>query len=246
MLQNKTAIITGGSRGIGRAIAEEFARFGANVAVVYAGNREAALETCVRLGEYGVQAREYQCDVSDFCETEELVRRVIEDFGSVDILVNNAGITRDTLLLRMSEEDFDRVLEVNLRGAFLCMKQAARLMVRQRSGRIVNMSSVVGLRGNAGQVNYAASKAGLIGMTKSLARELAGRGVTVNAVAPGFIGTDMTEGLSDGVKQAILASIPAGRLGLPEEVARAVAFLAQDGSGYITGQVLCVDGGMAM
>ncbi len=246
MLQNKTAIITGGSRGIGRAIAEEFARFGANVAVVYAGNREAALETCVRLGEYGVQAREYQCDVSDFCETEELVRRVIEDFGSVDILVNNAGIVKDGLILSMKEEDFDRVISTNLKGAFHMTKHLFSHFMKKRAGRIVNIASVVGLTGNAGQANYAAAKAGLIGFTKSTARELAGRGVTCNAIAPGFIETDMTAALSDKVKEKILGGIPMKRPGRPEDVARLAAFLASDSAAYITGEVIRVDGGMCI
>lgn len=246
MLQNKTAIITGGSRGIGRAIAEEFARFGANVAVIYAGNREAALETCAKLGEYGVQAREYRCDVSDFCETEELVRRVIEDFGSVDILVNNAGIVKDGLILSMKEEDFDRVISTNLKGAFHMTKHLFSHFMKKRAGRIVNIASVVGLTGNAGQANYAAAKAGLIGFTKSTARELAGRGVTCNAIAPGFIETDMTAALSDKVKEKILGDIPMKRPGRPEDVARLAAFLASDSAAYITGEVIRVDGGMCI
>ena len=246
MLQNKTAIITGGSRGIGRAIAEEFARFGANVAVVYAGNREAALEACARLGEYGVQAREYRCDVSDFSATEELVRRVIEDFGSVDILVNNAGIVKDGLILSMKEEDFDRVISTNLKGAFHMTKHLFSHFMKKRAGRIVNIASVVGLTGNAGQANYAAAKAGLIGFTKSTARELAGRGVTCNAIAPGFIETDMTAALSDKVKEKILGDIPMKRPGRPEDVARLAAFLASDSAAYITGEVIRVDGGMCI
>ena len=243
---DRVCLVTGAGseNGIGFQTARILGDLGGKVIIVSTTDR--ILKRAEELRAGGADAKGMIADLMDRQAVQHLVKDIMGEYGRIDVLVNNAGITRDTLLLRMSEEDFDRVLEVNLRGAFLCMKQAARLMVRQRSGRIVNMSSVVGLRGNAGQVNYAASKAGLIGMTKSLARELAGRGVTVNAVAPGFIGTDMTKGLSDGVKQAILASIPAGRLGLPEEVARAVAFLAQDGSGYITGQVLCVDGGMAM
>ena len=245
-LQGKCAVVTGGSRGIGRAVCLELADQGADLLLNYAGNREAAEETAALCREKGVRAEIQQGDVSRAEDCSALFGQAAELYGRVDILVNNAGITRDTLLLRMSEEDFDRVLEVNLRGAFLCMKQAARLMVRQRSGRIVNMSSVVGLRGNAGQVNYAASKAGLIGMTKSLARELAGRGVTVNAVAPGFIATDMTAALSEEAAKAINQSIPQGRMGTPEDVAEAVLFLSSEQAGYITGQVLCVDGGMAM
>lgn len=245
-LQGKCAVVTGGSRGIGRAVCLELADQGADLLLNYAGNREAAEETAALCREKGVRAEIQQGDVSRAEDCSALFGQAAELYGRVDILVNNAGITRDTLLLRMSEEDFDRVLEVNLRGAFLCMKQAARLMVRQRSGRIVNMSSVVGLRGNAGQVNYAASKAGVIGMTKSLAKELAGRNITVNAVAPGFIGTDMTAALTETAKNAALGSIPMGRMGTPENVAKAVAFLAGEDAGYITGQVLAVDGGMSM
>lgn len=246
MLHNKNAIITGGSRGIGRAIAEEFARCGANVAVVYAGNREAALETCVKLGEYGVQAKEYQCDVSGFSATEELVRRVIEEFGSVDILVNNAGIVKDGLILSMKEEDFDRVISTNLKGAFHMTKHLFSHFMKKRAGRIINITSVVGLTGNAGQANYAAAKAGLIGFTKSTARELAGRGVTCNAIAPGFIETEMTGALSDKVKEKILSGIPMKRPGHPEDVAQLASFLASDFAAYITGEVIRVDGGMCI
>ena len=244
--EGKTAIVTGGSRGLGRAICLELARGGANVALCCAGNEAAARETVRAVEELGAKALAVRCDVSDAARVDELVKAALEAFGRIDILVNNAGITRDNLLMRMSEADFDAVINANLKGTFLCMKAVSRLMLKQRYGRIVNLSSVVGLRGNAGQVNYAASKAGVVGMTKSLAKELASRGVTVNAVAPGFIETDMTAALSESARAAAQESIPMNRLGAPEDVAKAVAFLASDAAAYITGQVLAVDGGMAM
>ena len=244
--EGKTAVVTGGSRGIGRAVCLELARGGANVVLCYAGNEAAAQETVRAVEALGAKALAVRCDVSDAARAEELVAAAAEAFGRVDILVNNAGITRDNLLMRMSEEDFDAVVAANLKGTFLCMRAVSKRMLKQRYGRIVNLSSVVGLRGNAGQVNYAASKAGVIGMTKSLARELAPRGVTVNAVAPGFIDPDMTAAMQDSARAAVLASVPMARLGQAEEVARAVAFLAGDDAAYITGQVLAVDGGMAM
>ena len=244
--EGRTAIVTGGSRGIGRAVCLELARGGANVVLCYAGNETAALETARSVEELGAKALTVRCDVSDADQADALVKAAVEAFDRVDILVNNAGITRDNLLLRMSEADFDAVISANLKGTFLCMKAVSRLMLKQRYGRIVNLSSVVGLRGNAGQVNYAASKAGVVGMTKSLAKELASRGVTVNAVAPGFIETDMTAALTEQARAAALGSIPMGRLGTAEDVAKAVAFLAGDSAAYITGQVLAVDGGMAM
>ena len=242
----KTAVVTGGSRGIGRAVCLELARGGANVVFCYAGNEAAAQETAQAVEALGVQALAVRCDVSDAAQAEGLVKTAAGRFGRVDILVNNAGVTRDNLVMRMSEADFDAVISANLKGTFLCMKAAYRLMLKQRYGRIVNLSSVVALRGNAGQVNYAASKAGVVGMTKSLAKELAGRGVTVNAVAPGFIETDMTAAMPEAARTAALGSIPMARLGAPEDVAKAVAFLASDAAAYITGQVLAVDGGMAM
>lgn len=242
----KTAVVTGGSRGIGRAVCLELAKGGANVVLCYAGNEAAANETVSACEALGAKALAVKCDVADSAQVKALMDEAVKAFGRIDILVNNAGITRDGLLMMMKEDDFDAVISANLRGTFLCMKAVSRLMMKQRYGRIVNLSSVVGLRGNAGQINYAASKAGVIGMTKSLAKELASRGVTVNAVAPGFIDTDMTAAMTETAKTATLAAIPMQRLGAPEDVARAVAFLASDSAAYITGQVLAVDGGMAM
>ena len=242
----KTAVVTGGSRGIGRAVCLELAKGGANVVLCYAGNEAAANDTVAACEALGVKALAVRCNVAEAGEVKALMDAAVQAFGRIDILVNNAGITRDGLLMMMKDEDFDAVINANLKGTFLCMKAVSRLMMRQRYGRIVNLSSVVGLRGNAGQVNYAASKAGVIGMTKSLAKELATRGVTVNAVAPGFIETDMTAAMPEAAKTATLASIPVARLGAPEDVAKAVAFLASDDAAYITGQVVRVDGGMAM
>ena len=245
-LTGKTAVVTGGSRGIGRAVCLELARRGANVALCYAGNEGAAQETVSACQALGAQALAVRCDVSDAEQVQSLMAAVTEAFGRIDILVNNAGITKDGLLMTMKEADFGAVLDTNLKGAFLCMKAVARPMMKQRWGRIVNLSSVVGLRGNAGQVNYAASKAGVIGMTKSAAKELATRGITVNAVAPGFIDTDMTAALPEAARSALLGTIPMQHLGAAEDVANAVAFFCGDEAGYVTGQVLCVDGGMAM
>ena len=242
----KTAVVTGGSRGLGRAVCLELARGGANVVFCYAGNEAAARETVSACEALGAKAMALRCDVSCEADVKALMDTALKTFGRIDILVNNAGITRDNLLMLMKPEDFDAVISANLKGTFLCMKAVTRQMVKQRYGRIVNLSSVVGLRGNAGQVNYAASKAGVIGMTKSLAKELAGRNITVNAVAPGFIDTDMTAALTDAARTAALGAIPMDRMGAPEDVARTVAFLASDEAGYITGQVLAVDGGMSM
>lgn len=245
-MNESVALVTGGSRGIGRAICLELARQGAAVAVNYAGNEQAAQETVEACRALGVQAEAFQADVSDPAACESLIAQVKERFGRLDILVNNAGVTRDGLLMTAKPEDFDKVLDTNLKGAYFCMKAAAKVMMRQRYGRIVNLSSVVGLRGNAGQTNYSASKAGLIGLTKSLAKELASRNITVNAVAPGFIATDMTAALPEAVRTEMCKTIPEGRAGQPEDVANAVAFFAAEQSSYLTGQVLCVDGGMAM
>ncbi len=245
-MSGKTAVVTGGSRGIGRAICLELARRGANVVFSYAGNTAAAEKTLEELKALGVEARAVQGNVADPAAAKTLIDTAVKELGGIHILVNNAGITRDGLAMAMKEEDFDAVIETNLKGAFLCMKAAIRPMMKARYGRIVNMSSVVALRGNPGQVNYCASKAGLIGMTKSLAKEMGARGITVNAVAPGYISTDMTAALPDAARPAMLATIPVGRAGNPEDVAAAVAFLASEEAGYITGQVLSVDGGMGM
>lgn len=242
----RCALVTGGSRGIGRAVCEELARAGFDIAIVYAGNEDAACETATRVEELGTTARIYRCDVADAEAATACAEQVLADFGGVWTLVNNAGITRDTLLARMREDDFERVIDVNLKGAYHMTRALTRSFMRQRGGRIVNMSSIVGLMGNAGQANYAASKAGLIGLTKACARELAARGVTVNAVAPGFIETDMTEQLGDAVRERYEQQIPLGRLGRAHEVAALVAFLASDAAAYITGEVIRIDGGMAM
>ena len=245
-LQGKCALVTGGSRGIGRAVCLELARQGARVAVNYAGNAAAAEETVRACEALGAEAFAIQADVADAAACEAMVKEVLARFGRLDILVNNAGVTRDGLMLTMKEADWDAVLDTNLKGAFHCMKAAYRPMMKQKYGRVVNLTSIVGLRGNAGQANYAASKAGLIGLTKSMAKELAGRNVTVNAVAPGFIDTDMTAALPEKARESMLGTIPMGRLGQAEDVAKAVAFFAGDDSAYVTGQVLCVDGGMAV
>ncbi|CUX25760.1 3-oxoacyl-[acyl-carrier-protein] reductase [Clostridium sp. C105KSO13] len=246
MLEGKVAVVTGASRGIGRAVALKLAKDGAAIAINYNGSREKAEEVKTEIVQGGGKAEIFQCDVSDFHACENFLGEILSKFGRIDILVNNAGITRDGLLMRMSEEDFDAVMNTNLKGTFHCIRFAARQMIKQRSGRIINLSSVSGVMGNAGQANYSASKAGVIGLTKSVAREFSSRGVTVNAVAPGFICTEMTEGLPRKTKEEAAAGIPLGHFGKPEDIAGAVAFLASEEAGYITGQVLCVDGGMAM
>lgn len=246
LLDGKTALVTGASRGIGRAIALRLAAEGASVAINYAGNTAKAEETKAAIEAVGGKAALFQADVSDSAQVERMVAAVTEMFGTIDILVNNAGITRDGLLMRMKEEDFDAVLDTNLKGIFHVTKAVSKLMMKKRAGRIVNMASVVGIMGNAGQTNYAAAKAGVIGFTKSAAREFAARGITVNAVAPGFIATDMTAAMPEKAKEATLAAIPLRRMGEPEDVANAVAFLVSDQASYITGQVVKVDGGMVM
>lgn len=246
MLKGKVAIVTGASRGIGRQIALTLASYGANIVVNYHGSLEKAKEVANEIEAMGREAFLYQGNVADMDAMKEMVKETTKKFGRIDILVNNAGITKDNLLMAMKEEEFDQVLDTNLKGSFICMKQVIRTMMKQRYGRIINLSSVSGRMGNAGQVNYSASKAGVIGMTKSLAREVGSRGITVNAVAPGFIDTDMTAVLKDEVKEAIMAGIPLKRVGKPEDIAEAVAFLASDKASYITGQVLSVDGGMYM
>lgn len=246
LLGGKVAIITGASRGIGRAVALELAKNGAKVVVNFAGNRAAAEQVAAAIKENGGEAILHQADVADAATVDALFKAATEAFGRVDILVNNAGITRDNLLLRMKEEEWDAVLNTNLKGVFNCTKVAAKIMMKQRSGKIINMTSVIGLMGNAGQANYAAAKAGVIGFTKATAKELASRNITVNAIAPGFITTDMTAVLTDDVKAEMAKQIPLGRLGTPEDIAAAVLFLASDAASYITGQTLTVDGGMAM
>ena len=246
MLSGKTAVVTGASRGIGRAIAEKLAAEGAFVVINYNGSKEAAETVLAGIRAAGGDGCVMQCNVSDFAACEAWMKEILALYGKIDILVNNAGITKDGLLMGMSEEAFDRVIETNLKGTFNCIRFAARPMIRQKSGCIINMASVVGVAGNAGQANYAASKAGVIGLTKTAARELASRGIRVNAIAPGFIETDMTAALPEAVRTEMCKTIPEGRAGQPEDVANAVAFFAAEQSSYLTGQVLCVDGGMAM
>lgn len=243
-LNGKTALVTGASRGIGRAIALRLAEDGANVAVIYSGSADKAEAVVNEITALGVNAKAYRCNVADSAAVNETVKAVTNDLGKIDILVNNAGITRDGLMLRMKDEDFDAVLDTNLKGAFNMIRACYSGFIRKKSGRIINISSVSGIMGNAGQANYSASKAGVIGLTKSVARELASRGITCNAVAPGFIQTDMTENLGDN--NPLLNSIPLGRMGKPEDIAAAVAFLASDSAAYITGEVLKVDGGLAI
>jgi 3-oxoacyl-[acyl-carrier protein] reductase len=246
MLKGKVTVVTGASRGIGKAIALKMAEAGATVVINYNGSADKAEAVCREITEKGGEAGVYQCNVSDFAACETFIKEVIAKYGRLDILVNNAGITRDGLLMKMTEEDFDKVLDTNLKGTFNCVRFASRQMLKQREGRIINISSVSGILGNPGQANYSASKAGVIGLTKATARELAGRSITVNAIAPGFIDTDMTEVLGEGVKEEAVKQIPMGTFGKPEDIANLAVFLASEQASYITGQVIPVDGGMSI
>ncbi len=245
-LENKVALVTGAARGIGKAIAKALAAEGAVVIVNYNGSAQRAGETVKEIEEAGGKALAIRCNVADFTACKDMIDGIIKEQGRLDILVNNAGITRDGLLMKMSEEDFDSVMDTNLKGAFNCIRHAARQMIKQKSGRIISISSVSGVLGNTGQANYSASKAGIIGLTKATAREVASRGITVNAIAPGFITTDMTEVLSEAVKTSVTETIPMKKFGKPEDIAQTALFLASEEAAYITGQVICVDGGMAM
>ena len=246
MLSGKVAIVTGASRGIGRETALTLAGYGATVIVNYCGSKDKAEAVVEEITAAGGTAKAYQGDVSDFDVAKEMITSVKKEFGSIDILVNNAGITKDNLIMKMSEEEFDKVIEVNLKGAFNCIKHVSRQMLKQKSGRIINISSVSGVMGNAGQANYCASKAGVIGLTKSVARELSSRGITCNAVAPGFIDTEMTAQMTDKAKEAVKTQIPLGRVGKVDDIAEVVTFLASEKASYITGQVISVDGGMSI
>ena len=245
-LENKVALVTGAARGIGKAIAKALAAEGAVVIVNYNGSAQRAAETVKEIEEAGGKALAIRCNVADFTACKDMIDGIIKEQGRLDILVNNAGITRDGLLMKMSEEDFDSAMDTNLKGAFNCIRHAARQIIKQKSGRIISISSVSGVLGNAGQANYSASKAGIIGLTKATAREVASRGITVNAIAPGFITTDMTEVLSEAVKTSVTETIPMKKFGKPEDIAQTALFLASEEAAYITGQVICVDGGMAM
>lgn len=244
MLKNKNAVITGASRSIGEAIALKMASAGANIAVIYASNDTAALNVLEKLKALGVKANCYKCNVADFNETESVIKQIITDFGTIDILVNNAGITSDKLIMQMSETDYDNVLDVNLKGAFNMIRHTSRTFIKQKSGKIINISSVVGLMGNAGQVNYAASKSGLIGLTKSVAKELAAKNINCNAIAPGFIDTAMTDTMTDDAKERLLGAIPLKRTGTPDDVANLAVYLASEMASYITGEVIKIDGGL--
>ncbi|CAI8934484.1 beta-ketoacyl-ACP reductase [Priestia megaterium] len=246
MLQGKVAVVTGASRGIGRAVAIELGKLGAKVVVNYSGSEAKALEVVDEIKGLGMDAIAVQANVAESDSVQAMIKEAISTFGSVDILVNNAGITRDNLLMRMKEDEWDDVINTNLKGVFLCTKAVTRQMMKQRAGRIINISSIVGVSGNAGQANYVAAKSGVIGLTKTTAKELASRNITVNAVAPGFIATDMTDKLNEEVQAEMLKQIPLASFGQPEDVANAVAFLASDASRYITGQTIHVDGGMVM
>lgn len=246
MLTGKVALVTGAGRGIGRQIALTLAAQNAFVIVNYNGSKDKAEETVSEIKAAGGDAVSYKCNISDFEECQQMITAIIKEYKHIDILVNNAGITRDGLIMKMSEDDYDAVLDTNLKGTFNTIRHMSRYFLKQKSGRIINISSVSGILGNAGQANYSASKAGVIGLTKAVARELASRGITVNAVAPGFVDTDMTDALSDSAKENLISQIPLGRTGKPQDIANAVLFLASDAAGYITGQVLSVDGGMAI
>lgn len=246
MLTGKIALVTGAGRGIGREIALTLAKHGATVIVNYNGSKASADEVVAEIEKNGGNAEAMQCNVSDFAASEEFVKQVLTKYKRVDILVNNAGVTKDNLIMRMSEEDYDAVLDTNLKGAFNMIRHLSRSFIKQRSGKIINISSVSGVLGNAGQANYSASKAGLIGLTKSVAREFASRGINVNAVAPGFIDTDMTKNMTEDAKKELSSMIPMGKMGSTKDIADLVMFLAGDNSNYITGQVICVDGGMAI
>ncbi len=246
MFRDKVAVVTGASRGIGRAIAIELAQQGATVVINYNGSKACAKEVLDTIEAQGGHGMIYQCNVSEFTECEQFFQDVIQAYGRIDILVNNAGITRDGLIMRMSEMDYDQVMDTNLKGTFHCIRFVTRQMMKQRAGRIVNISSVSGVLGNAGQANYSASKAGVIGLTKAVAREVASRGITVNAIAPGFIETEMTDALSDNVKEMAIKQIPLGAFGQVEDIAHMVTYLSSDKGKYITGQVIHVDGGMAI
>lgn len=243
---NKVALITGGNGGIGKAISIKLAKQGYDIAINYYSDYESALEIKTICEKYKVNVMLYKCDVSNFDEVENMMRNIVEQMGRIDVLVNNSGVTKDTLILRMKESDFDRVIDINLKGCFNCIKHIAKIMMKQKFGVIVNISSVVGLVGNVGQVNYSASKSGILGITKSVAKELVSLNVRCNAIAPGFIETDMTENLPETVKEDILKSIPMKKMGNPEDVANVVSFLVSDESKYVTGQVINVDGGMVM
>ncbi|NRD78843.1 3-oxoacyl-[acyl-carrier-protein] reductase [Bacillus sp. BRMEA1] len=246
MLAGKAALVTGASRGIGREIALELARQGANVAVNFSGSEAKANEVVDEIKALGKEAFAIKCDVSNSAEVADMIKTVIDRFGKFDILVNNAGITKDNLLMRMKEEEWDDVISINLKGVFLCTKAVTRQMMKQRHGRIINIASIVGVSGNPGQANYVAAKAGVIGLTKTTARELASRNITVNAIAPGFITTDMTDKLPEEVKTEMLKQIPLARFGEPKDIAKVTAFLASDDAAYMTGQTLHIDGGMVM
>lgn len=246
MLEGKVALVTGASRGIGRAIAEELASQGAYVIINYSGNEQAASEVLNTITKMGKRASLYRCNVGNYEEVKEMIETIVKEHKSIDIIVNNAGITRDNLLLKMSEQEFDDVITTNLKGAFNTIKHASRYMLKQRSGKIINISSVSGITGNAGQANYSAAKAGIIGMTKAVAKELASRNINVNAVAPGFIQTDMTDALPDAMKEKVSDAIPLKKMGQPEDIAKMVSFLASSQGDYVTGQVFQVDGGIAI